>query len=67
MPVRRALFAALPVFPPLVLGTASLPSEPHLTPAASYPPRLVVRGRAPKAPPPARNSSSPRTLPAHTG
>lgn len=64
MPKRRALPAALPVFSPLVLGTASLPSEPHLTPAASYPPRLVVQDGAPAAPLPARNSSSPH--PAHS-
>ncbi|WP_148083838.1 hypothetical protein [Streptomyces sp. 840.1] len=31
------------------LGTASLPSEPHLTPAASYLPGLAVQGRAPTA------------------
>ncbi|MFB7559161.1 serine hydrolase domain-containing protein [Streptomyces brevispora] len=49
MPTARALLATLLVTSLLGLGTASLPSEPHLTPAASYLPRFVVRGGAPTA------------------
>ncbi|WNI22955.1 serine hydrolase domain-containing protein [Streptomyces sp. ITFR-16] len=49
MPTLRAPLATLLVITLLGLGTASLPSEPHLTPAASYLPRLVVRGGAPAA------------------
>ncbi|MEW1688913.1 serine hydrolase domain-containing protein [Streptomyces sp. NPDC091265] len=49
MPVLRALLVTPLVITLLGLGTASLPSEPHLTPAASYLPRLVVQGDAPAA------------------
>ncbi|MGW4230910.1 serine hydrolase domain-containing protein [Streptomyces sp. NPDC004980] len=49
MPILRALLAAPVVLTLLALGTASLPSEPHLTPASSYLPRLVVEGDAPAA------------------
>ncbi|MFD9504498.1 serine hydrolase domain-containing protein [Streptomyces sp. NPDC060035] len=49
MPTLRALLAAPLVLTLLALGTASLPSEPHLTPASSYLPRLVVEGNAPAA------------------
>ncbi|MGC5343346.1 serine hydrolase domain-containing protein [Streptomyces sp. DT24] len=57
----RALYATLPVFTVTVLlgllgpvrslgsGTANLPSEPHLSPAASYLSRLAVQGGAPEA------------------
>ncbi|MFC9249570.1 serine hydrolase domain-containing protein [Streptomyces sp. NPDC057136] len=59
MPILRALLAAPLVLSLLGLGTASLPSEPHLTPAASYLPRLVVQGGAPAAALQARNSAYP--------
>ncbi|CAM5443030.1 serine hydrolase domain-containing protein [Streptomyces atroolivaceus] len=49
MPIFRALFAAPLVLTLLAVGTASLPSEPHLTPASSYLPRFVVEGGAPAA------------------
>lgn len=49
MPTLRAMLAAPVVLTLLALGTASLPSEPHLTPASSYLPRLVVEGDAPAA------------------
>lgn len=49
MPTLRAPLVTLLVTALLGLGTASLPSEPHLTPAASYLPRLAVQGRAPTA------------------
>ncbi|MFI2778236.1 serine hydrolase domain-containing protein [Streptomyces sp. ALB3] len=49
MPISRALLTAPLVLTLLALGTASLPSEPHLPPASSYLPRLVVEGRAPAA------------------
>ncbi|WP_406453819.1 beta-lactamase family protein [Streptomyces sp. NBC_00876] len=49
MPILRAPLVTLLATTLLGLGTASLPSEPHLTPAASYLPRLVARGRAPTA------------------
>ena len=59
MPIPRALLAAPLVLSLLGLGTASLPSEPHSTPAASYLPRLVVQGGAPAAALLARNSAYP--------
>ncbi|MFI8001998.1 serine hydrolase domain-containing protein [Streptomyces sp. NPDC086010] len=49
MPISRALLVALLVLSVLALGSTSLPSEPHLTPASSSLPRLVVGGRAPAA------------------
>lgn len=49
MPISRALLAAPLVLMLLAPETASLPSEPHPTPASSYLPRLVVEGRAPAA------------------
>ncbi|MER5361928.1 serine hydrolase domain-containing protein [Streptomyces sp. NPDC002785] len=49
MPTLRALFAAPLLLALLGLGTATLSSEPHLTPAAAYLPRLVARGGAPTA------------------
>ncbi|WP_329231931.1 beta-lactamase family protein [Streptomyces sp. NBC_01460] len=49
MPIFRALPVAPLVLTLLAPGTASLPSEPHPTPASSYLPRLVVEGRAPAA------------------
>ncbi|MFI6058829.1 serine hydrolase domain-containing protein [Streptomyces sp. NPDC051286] len=49
MPSLRALPATLVVLTLLCLGTTSLPSEPHLTPAAAYLPRLVAEGGAPAA------------------
>lgn len=49
MPISRALLVAPLVLCLLALGSTSLPSEPHLTPASSYLPRLVVEGRAPAA------------------
>lgn len=49
MPTLRVLLAAPMVLALLALGTSSLPSEPHLTPASSYLPRLVVEGDAPAA------------------
>ncbi|MFC8227050.1 serine hydrolase domain-containing protein [Streptomyces sp. NPDC057287] len=49
MPISRALPVAPMVLTLLAVGTASLPSEPHPTPASSYLPRLVVEGRAPAA------------------
>ncbi|MFF1835277.1 serine hydrolase domain-containing protein [Streptomyces sp. NPDC058231] len=49
MPILRALLATPLVIMLLGLGTASLPSEPHLTPAAAYLPRLVAEGGAPDA------------------
>ncbi|MET7521717.1 serine hydrolase domain-containing protein [Streptomyces sp900116325] len=49
MPIIRSLLITPLVITLLGLGTASLPSEPHLTPAASYLPRLVARGGAPTA------------------
>ncbi|MFE6038884.1 serine hydrolase domain-containing protein [Streptomyces sp. NPDC056452] len=47
MPTLREILAAPVVLTLLALGTSSLPSEPHLTPASSYLPRLVVEGDAP--------------------
>lgn len=58
MRTLRATLATLLVIPLLGLGTASLSSEPHLTPAASYLPRLVVQGDAPTAALLERTSSS---------
>ncbi|MFJ2623571.1 serine hydrolase domain-containing protein [Streptomyces sp. NPDC087532] len=49
MPILRALLAAPLLLALFGLGTATLPSEPHLTPAASYLPRLVAVGGAPTA------------------
>lgn len=49
MPILRVLLVTPLVITLLGLGTASLPSESHLTPAASYLPRLVVQGGAPTA------------------
>ncbi|MER6102501.1 serine hydrolase domain-containing protein [Streptomyces sp. NPDC001832] len=49
MPKLRALLAASLSLALLSLGTATVPSEPHLTPAAAYLPRLVARGGAPTA------------------
>lgn len=49
MPILRALFAAPLVLALFVLGTTTPPSEPHLTPAATYLPRLVTEGGAPTA------------------
>lgn len=49
MPTLRALLITALVLTLLTVETASLPSEPHLTPAASYLPRLVVEGNAPEA------------------
>ncbi len=49
MPIIRSLLITPLVITLLSLGTASLPSEPHLTPAASYLPRLVAQGDAPTA------------------
>ncbi|MEV6745764.1 serine hydrolase domain-containing protein [Streptomyces sp. NPDC051080] len=49
MPILRALFAAPLLLALLGLATVPLPSEPHLTPAATYLPRLVAEGRAPAA------------------
>lgn len=49
MPIIRSLLITPLVITLLGLGTASLPSEPHLTPAASYLPRLVAQGGAPTA------------------
>lgn len=49
MPTLRAMLAAPVALTLLALGTSSLPSEPHLTPASSYLPRLVVEGDAPAA------------------
>lgn len=49
MPIIRSLLITPLVITLLSLGTASLPSEPHLTPAASYLPRLVAQGGAPTA------------------
>ncbi|MET7859530.1 serine hydrolase domain-containing protein [Streptomyces sp. NPDC005318] len=49
MPILRALLVTPLVITLLGLGSASLPSEPHLTPAASYLPRLVAEGGAPAA------------------
>ncbi|MCX4964314.1 beta-lactamase family protein [Streptomyces sp. NBC_00654] len=58
MPTFRALLAAPLVFSLLVPGTACPSSEPHLTPAASYLPRLLVQGDAPAAALLARNSAT---------
>ncbi|MFG2624211.1 serine hydrolase domain-containing protein [Streptomyces sp. NPDC048473] len=58
MPILRALLAAPLLLALLGLGTATLPSEPHLTPAAAYLPRLVARGGAPTAALLARRASS---------
>ncbi|MFD9600254.1 serine hydrolase domain-containing protein [Streptomyces sp. NPDC059970] len=49
MSTLRALLVAPLLLALLGLGTATLPSEPHLTPAAAYLPRLVARGGAPTA------------------
>ncbi|MFB8115195.1 serine hydrolase domain-containing protein [Streptomyces sp. NPDC055962] len=49
MPISRALPVAPLLLTLLAPGTASLPSEPHPTPASSYLPRLVVEGGAPAA------------------
>ncbi|MEU0128547.1 serine hydrolase domain-containing protein [Streptomyces sp. NPDC006289] len=49
MPISRALLATPLVLLLLALGSTSMPSEPHLTSASSYLPRLVVEGRAPAA------------------
>ncbi|WP_405715906.1 MULTISPECIES: serine hydrolase domain-containing protein [unclassified Streptomyces] len=58
MPILRALFAAPLLLALLGLATVPLPSEPHLTPAATYLPRLVAEGRAPTAALLARRSST---------
>lgn len=58
MPTLRALRATLVVLTLFGLGTASLPSEPHLTPAAAYLPRLVAGGGAPAAALLAQDASS---------
>ncbi|MFJ2266229.1 serine hydrolase domain-containing protein [Streptomyces sp. NPDC087849] len=49
MPKLRALFATPLLLALFCLGTATLPSEPHLTPAATYLPRLVAGGGPPTA------------------
>ncbi|GAA2967084.1 serine hydrolase domain-containing protein [Kitasatospora cinereorecta] len=49
MPILRALLVAPVVLTLLALGTASLPSEPHLTPASPHLHRLVAEGDAPAA------------------
>ncbi|MEV7302691.1 serine hydrolase domain-containing protein [Streptomyces clavifer] len=49
VPIPRALLTTLLVLTLLPAGTASLPSEPHLTPASSYLHRLLVEGGAPAA------------------
>ncbi|MFE4450459.1 serine hydrolase domain-containing protein [Streptomyces sp. NPDC056796] len=49
MPILRTLFAAPLVLTLLAAGSANPPSEPHLAPASSYLPRLVVEGGAPAA------------------
>ncbi|MFE9728486.1 serine hydrolase domain-containing protein [Streptomyces sp. NPDC005794] len=49
MPIFRALLAAPLVLTLLAVGSACLPSEPHLRTASSYLPRLVVEGHAPAA------------------
>ncbi|WP_326767280.1 beta-lactamase family protein [Streptomyces sp. NBC_01591] len=58
MPILRAMLVALLVLALFGLGTATLPSEPHLTPAATYLPRLVAEGGAPTAALLARRASS---------
>ncbi|MFE6493957.1 serine hydrolase domain-containing protein [Streptomyces sp. NPDC057748] len=58
MPMPRALLAAPLLLVLLGLGTVPLPSEPHLTPAAAYLPRLVAEGGAPTAALLARRSST---------
>ncbi|MEU8624394.1 serine hydrolase domain-containing protein [Streptomyces sp. NPDC048669] len=60
MPIPRAPLVTLLVTALLGLGTANLPSEPHLTPAASYLPRLAVQGEALTAALLTRTSSSAR-------
>ncbi|WLQ35779.1 serine hydrolase [Streptomyces castrisilvae] len=49
MPMLRAPLVTLVVLLLCGLGTGPLPSESHLTPAASYLPRLAVQGGAPDA------------------
>ncbi|WP_329306464.1 beta-lactamase family protein [Streptomyces sp. NBC_01260] len=49
MPTLRAPLVTLLATALLCPGTASLPSEPHLTPAASYLPPLLLQGEAPTA------------------
>ncbi|WP_406496697.1 beta-lactamase family protein [Streptomyces sp. NBC_00846] len=58
MPTLRALLATSLLLVLFSLGTVPLPSEPHLTPAASYLPRLVAAGGAPTAALLARRTSS---------
>ncbi|MGW2085506.1 serine hydrolase domain-containing protein [Streptomyces sp. NPDC001880] len=58
MPILRALLTAPLVLALLGLGTVPLPSEPHLTPAAAYLPRLVADGDAPTAALLARSTTS---------
>ncbi|GAA3481212.1 serine hydrolase domain-containing protein [Streptomyces yanii] len=60
MPTLRALRATLVVLTLFGLGTSSLPSEPHLAPAAAYLPRLVAEGGAPAAALLSRDTSSVR-------
>jgi D-alanyl-D-alanine carboxypeptidase len=58
MPILRALFAAPLLLAPPGLGTVPLPSEPHLTPAATYLPRPAAEGRVPTAALPTRRSAT---------
>ncbi|MFF2331051.1 MULTISPECIES: serine hydrolase domain-containing protein [unclassified Streptomyces] len=58
MPTLRVLLAIPLLAALLCLGTANLPSEPHLMPAAAYLPRLVAGGGAPTAALLARRASS---------
>jgi D-alanyl-D-alanine carboxypeptidase len=60
MPTLRAPRATLVVLTLFGLGTASLPSEPHLTPAAAYLPRLAAEGGASAAALLTRDTSSVR-------
>ncbi|MFI9625374.1 serine hydrolase domain-containing protein [Streptomyces sp. NPDC052042] len=58
MPTLRALCSVPLLLALLGPGTTPLPREPHLTPAASYLPRLVAMGGAPTAAFLARRASS---------
>ncbi|WP_327369361.1 serine hydrolase domain-containing protein [Streptomyces sp. NBC_01217] len=66
MPTLRALLVAPLLLVLLGLGTATLSSEPHLTPSAAYLPRLVARGGAPTAALLARHAPSASSAPYDT-